>query len=296
MSSPRKVTLATLLALRQRGEKATFVTAYDYPTATFAERAGMDMLLIGDSAAMTMMGLPATTYIGMDEMMVFVRSVCRAAKRSFVVGDLPFLSYQPSDETAVRSAGAFIAAGCDAVKCEGGHRVAPRVRAMVDAGILVMGHLGLTPQSMAQLGGYRVQGKTLGAVQRIVDDALALQDAGVFGILLEAMPAEAAAYVREQVDVLIYGIGAGPHVDGQLVISHDLLGSFVGDISPRFVRRYADVGADVERAFRAYAEDVRAGAFPGPEHCYPIDPDQEAEIRRQRNQADAEPSRVPAGG
>jgi 3-methyl-2-oxobutanoate hydroxymethyltransferase len=253
----------------------------------FADRAGIDMVLIGDSAAMTMLGLPSTVGIGMDEMIVFVRAVCRGARRPFVIGDLPFLSYQPSDETAVRNAGAFIAAGCDAVKCEGGRRMAPRVRAMVDAGILVMGHLGLTPQNMAQLGGYRVQGKTMDAVQRIVDDAQALEEAGAFGILLEAMPAEAAAYVREQVNILIYGIGAGPHVDGQLVICHDMLGSFVGDISPRFVRRYADVGAQVEAAFRRYAEEVRSGAFPGPEHLYPIDAAQEDEIRRRREDASA---------
>jgi 3-methyl-2-oxobutanoate hydroxymethyltransferase len=276
---PSKVTLRTLGALRDRREPAVFVTAYDYPTASFAERAGVDMILVGDSAAMTMMGLPNTLGIGMDDMMVFVRSVCRAAKRSFVVGDLPFLSYQPSDETAVLNAGRFIAAGCDAVKCEGGVRIAPRVRAMVDAGINVMGHLGLTPQNIGQLSGYRVQGKSRAAVDRLVDDALALQDAGAFAVLLEAMPAVAAAYVRDRVQILVYGIGAGPHVDGQLVISHDILGNFVGDIAPRFVKRYADIGAQIESAFRGYAEDVRSAAFPGPEHCYPIDPAQEAEIR-----------------
>src|SRR6185312_10491404 len=202
----------------------------------------------GDSAAMTMLGMPNTLGVGMDEMLVFVRAVCRGARRAFVVGDLPFLSYQPSDETAVRSAGAFVAAGCDAVKCEGGRRVVSRVRAMTDAGIAVMGHLGLTPQSLAQLGGYRVQGKTLSAAQRLVDDALALEEAGAFAILLEAMPAETAALVTERVRIPVYGIGAGPHVDGQLVISHDILGNFVGKISPRFVKRYAEVGTDIERA------------------------------------------------
>lgn len=248
-----------------------FVTAYDYPTATFAQRAGVDMILVGDSAGMTMMGLPNTLGVGMDEMIVFVKSVCRAAQHAFIVGDLPFLSYQPSDETAVVNAGRFIAAGCDAVKCEGGRRVAPRVRAMVDAGICVMGHLGLTPQSLAQLGGYRVQGKSVAAVERLLEDALALQDAGAFSILLEAMPSEAAAYVRERVEIPVYGIGAGPLVDGQLVISHDILGNFVGDIRPRFVKRYAELGAEIERAFREYADDVRSSAFPAPEHCYQSD-------------------------
>lgn len=275
---PNRVTLRTLNALRDCGNRAVFVTAYDFPTATFAERAGVDMILVGDSAAMTMMGLPNTLGIGMDEMKVFVRSVCRAVSRAFVVGDLPFLSYQPSDETAVMSAGAFIAAGCDAVKCEGGARVAPRVRAMVNAGISVMGHLGLTPQNIGQLSGYRVQGKTLAAVQNLVDDAIALQEAGAFAILLEAMPAVAAAYVRERLDILVYGIGAGPHVDGQLVISHDILGNFVGDIAPRFVNRYAQIGTQIQEAFQAYASDVRSAAFPAAGNCYPIDPDQEAEI------------------
>lgn len=282
----RKVTIATLNGLKARGERAVFLTAYDYPTATFADRAGADLLLVGDSAAMTMLGLPSTLGIGLDEMLVFARAVARAASRALVIGDLPFLSYQPSDETAVRSAGAFVGgAGCDAVKCEGGARVAARVRAMTDAGIAVMGHLGLTPQSLAQLGGYRVQGKSLDAARRIAEDARALVDAGVFAILLEAMPAETAAFVREQVPVPVYGIGAGPHTDGQLVISHDLLGSFVGEIAPRFVRRYAAIGEEIERAFRGYAADVRSGAFPGPEHCYPIDQTEEAEIRRAREQA-----------
>ena len=277
-----KVTLATLAALKARGEKAVFITAYDYPTATFVDRAGVDLILVGDSAAMTMLGLPNTLGVGMEEMMVFVRAVCRGARRAFVVGDLPFLSYQPSDETAVRNAGAFVAAGCDAVKCEGGRRAAPRVRAMTDAGIAVMGHLGLTPQSLAQLGGYRVQGKTLDAVRRIADDALALEDAGAFAVLLEAMPAEAAALVADRLGILVYGIGAGPHLDGQLVISHDVLGSFVGDIRPRFVKRYAEVGRDIERAAREYAAYVRAGRFPARERCYPLAPEGDDEIRAAR--------------
>lgn len=291
----RKTTVATLAALKARNERAVFVTAYDYPTATFADRAGVDMILVGDSAAMTMLGLPSTLQIGMDEMLVFVRAVTRAAQHAFVIGDLPFLSYQPSDETAIRSAGAFVAAGCDAVKCEGGSRVARRVRAMVDAGIAVMGHLGLTPQSLGQLGGYRVQGKSLAAAQRLLRDAEALERAGVFAVLLEAVPPETAAFVRERVGVLIYGIGAGPEVDGQLVISHDLLGNFVGEIAPRFVKRYAEVGATVQRAFAEYARDVRAGVFPGPEHSYQIDAADAALIRaaRQRSPRPAAPATVP---
>lgn len=280
----RKVTVPSLAAMKARGEKAVFVTAYDYPTATFADRAGTDLILVGDSAAMTMLGLPNTLAIGMGEMLVFARAVARAASRALVIGDLPFLSYQTSDEDAVRNAGAFIAAGCDAVKCEGGARVSNRVRAMSDAGIAVMGHLGLTPQALGQMGGYRVQGKSLAAAQRIAEDARALAAAGVFAILLEAMPAETAGYVRDQVSVPVYGIGAGPHTDGQLVISHDILGSFVGDIAPRFVKRYAEVGRDIEAAFRCYGEDVREGRFPGPEHCYPIAPGEQAEIALARQE------------
>jgi 3-methyl-2-oxobutanoate hydroxymethyltransferase len=285
MSAPAtaRVTVTTLRSLRAAGTKAVCATAYDYPTAVFAERAGVDLLLVGDSAAMTMLGYDSTVRIGMREMLVFAGAVARAARRAFVVGDLPFLSYQTSDREAVMNAGAFITAGCHAVKCEGGARIARRVRAMTDAGIAVMGHIGLTPQSLSQLGGYRVQGKTLAAVRQLVDDARALQDAGAFSVLLEAVPAEAAAYVREHLDVIVYGIGAGPHVDGQLVISHDILGNFVGDIRPRFIRRYAELGSAIEEAFRHYADEVRTSAFPAPEHWYPIDGDEEAAIRAARD-------------
>ncbi len=266
--SPKKVTLETLRRMKHCGERVVFLTAYDYPTATFAERAGVDMLLVGDSAAMTMLGLESTIGITLEEMLTLSRAVCRAAKRALVVGDMPFLSYQPSDETAVRSAGAFLQAGCHAVKCEGGQRIAGRVRAMTDAGIAVMGHVGLTPQSLTQLGGYRVQGKTRAAAERVLEDAQAIEEAGAFAVLLEAVPPEAGALVREGLRVPVYGIGAGPHVDGQLVISHDILGNFVGTVAPRFASRYANLDAEVERAFRAYASDVRGGVFPRPEHCY----------------------------
>jgi 3-methyl-2-oxobutanoate hydroxymethyltransferase len=280
----RKVTVHTLAALKARGERAVFLTAYDYPTATFADRAGVDLLLVGDSAAMTVLGLPNTLGVGMTEMLVFARAVARAAKRAFVIGDMPFLSYQVSDARAVRNAGAFIGkAGCDAVKCEGGETATvARVRAMSEAGIAVMGHLGLTPQSLGRMGGYRVQGKSVAAAEGLADAACALEAAGAFAILIEAVPAATAALVRERTSIPIYGIGAGPDVDGQLVISHDLLGNFVGDIAPRFVKRYARVGEHVEAAFRAYADDVRSGAFPAPEHCYTIEPEAEAEIRRLR--------------
>jgi 3-methyl-2-oxobutanoate hydroxymethyltransferase len=276
----KKITINTLASLRAKKAKAVFATAYDYPTAVFAERAGVDLLLVGDSAAMTVLGHPNTLSITMAEMLVFAGAVARGAPKTFVVGDLPFLSYQVSAEEAVRNAGAFLVAGCDAVKCEGGARVADKVRAMTNAGIAVMGHIGLTPQSIGQQGGYCVQGKTQEATERILQDALALQDAGAFSILLEAMPPESAAYVRERVDVIIYGIGAGPDVDGQLVISHDILGNFVGDIKPKFVSRYADLDSVVEGAFRKYADDVRSGRFPAPEHFYKSAPTGAPAVRR----------------
>ena len=278
-TAAKKVTVNTLAALKARDEKAVFVTAYDYPTATFADRAGVDLLLVGDSAAMTVLGHSNTLSITMTEMLVFARAVARGAQRAFVVGDLPFLSDQVNNDDAIRNAGAFVAAGCDAVKLEGGVRVADRVRAITDAGIAVMGHLGLTPQSLGQQGGYRVQGKTLAATQRVLDDAIALQEAGAFSILFEALPPESAAYIRERLDIICYGIGAGPHLDGQLVISHDILGNFVGDIAPKFVSRYANLDQIVEAAFRTYAEDVRSQKFPAPKHWYAIDAAEAAALK-----------------
>jgi len=267
----RKVTTHTLRELKAKGQRAVCVTAYDYPTATFADRAGVDLILVGDSAAMTVLGHANTLSITMTEMLVFARAVARGAKRAFVLGDLPFLSYQVSDADAITNAGALLAAGCDAVKCEGGRRVAPRVRAMTDAGIAVMGHIGLTPQALGQQGGYRVQGKTRAQAAVILDDAKALEDAGAFAILLEALPPESAAFVRENLSIPVYGIGAGAQVDGQLVISHDLLGNFVGDVKPRFVSRLASVDAIVTEAFSTYADQVRSAQFPAPEHWYSLD-------------------------
>lgn len=271
----KKVSVISLRQFKAQGRKAVCVTAYDYPTAVFADRAGVDVILVGDSVAMTVLGLPNTLGVGMDEMLVFAKAVARGARRAFVIGDLPFLSYQTSNEDAVRNAGAFIRAGCDAVKLEGGRRVADRVRAIADAGIAVQGHLGLTPQALGQLGGYRVQGKTRAAAERILEDAKALEDAGAYSVLLEAVPPETAAFICENLAIPVYGIGAGPHVDGQLVISHDLLGNFVGDITPRFVSRLAAVDTVVTQAFAQYGDEVRSGAFPAPQHWYALDANNE---------------------
>jgi 3-methyl-2-oxobutanoate hydroxymethyltransferase len=264
----KKTTLLTLRELKARGEKAVFITAYDHPLAALAEKAGADMILVGDSLGMTTLGYDSTLPVTMNDMVRHAQAVTRAARRAFVVGDLPFMSYQPSDRDAILNAGRLIAeAGCDAVKCEGGRRVAPRVKAMVDAGIVVMGHIGLTPQNQAQLGGYRVQGKTAEATRALVDDALALEAAGASFILVEAMPPETAAAIRDAVAIPVYGIGAGDRVDGQLVIVHDLIGLF-DQFTPKFVKRYCEAGRLIEAALTSYCADVRSGAFPGPEHFY----------------------------
>jgi 3-methyl-2-oxobutanoate hydroxymethyltransferase len=263
-----KTNLLTLRALKERGEKAVFLTAYDYPLASLADKAGVDIILVGDSLGMTTYGCRNTLTVTMDDMVRHSQAVTRAASRAFVVGDLPFMSYQPSDRDAVLNAGRLIAeGGCDAVKCEGGARVAARVKAMTDAGVVVMGHLGLTPQNQAQLGGYRVQGKTPEAAQVLVDDAAALEEAGASLLLLEAMPPDVAAAVRDSVAIPVYGIGAGGGVDGQLVIVHDIIGLF-DQFTPKFVKRYCDAGALIEGALKEYCADVRSGAFPGPEHFY----------------------------
>jgi 3-methyl-2-oxobutanoate hydroxymethyltransferase len=266
-----KVTLRTLRRMKRRGEKAVFITAYDYPTAMCVDAAGVDMILVGDSVANTTLGFKYTTSVTMEDMIRHSGAVTRAVERAFVIGDMPYMSYQPSDEAAIRNAGRFVAeAGCDAVKCEGGARVAPRIRAMVDAGLVVMGHIGLTPQSLAQLGGYRVQGKTSRQVEALTEDVEAIEEAGAQLVLLEAMPPEVGAALRDAVEVPVYGIGAGPHVDGQLLILHDVIGMQDPSIlrKPRFVKRYADVGSVIVEAVSRYSGDVRSGVFPSKEHFY----------------------------
>ncbi len=279
MQERKKVTIETLKALKNREEKATFITAYDYPLAKYAERAGIEMILVGDSLGMTVLGHKTTIPVTMDDMIRAAQAVTRGAQLPFIVGDMPFMSYQPSDRDAVLNAGRFIAeAACDAVKLEGGKRVAERVRAIADAGIVVMGHLGLTPQSLAQMGGYRVQGKSLAQYQQLLADALALEEAGAHLLLLEAIPDEVAGLIHDRLHIPVYGIGAGQHVDGQLVIVHDLIGMF-DEFKPRFVKRYAEVGQIITDSIKAYCQDVKTGAFPGPEHFYPIPDDQLAAIK-----------------
>ncbi len=273
-SREAKLPLTELAELKRRGEPIVMVTVYDYPTGRLADAAGVDVVLVGDSAAMTVLGYDSTVPATMDEMVMLARAAARGARRPLVVGDMPFGSFQVSDADAVRNGIRLVKDACvDAVKVEGGGPTLSRVRALVGAGIPVMGHVGLTPQSATMLGGYRAQGRTAERARAVLDDALALEEAGCFAIVLEAVPAEVAARVTDALAVPTIGIGSGRECDGQVLVLHDLLGLHDGR-SPRFVKRYAEIGAAIEDALARYAADVRARSFPGDEHTYGI-PDEE---------------------
>lgn len=268
MSTPRT---APAVHARKGGDKLVVLTAYDFPTARQAEAAGADILLVGDSLAMVVLGHPDTLSVTLDEMIHHCKAVSRAATQCLVVGDLPFLSYEASDEQAVHSAGRLMKeGGVRAVKLEGGREMLPRIQAILRAGIPVMGHVGLTPQRVAALGGFTVQGKDLAAAQKILDDARALDQAGCFAIVAECVPAPLGERIAREVGAPVIGIGAGPGCDGQVLVSHDVLGLFGGK-RPRFVKQYADLAALQTEAFRAYGQEVRQGAFPGPEHGFAMD-------------------------
>jgi 3-methyl-2-oxobutanoate hydroxymethyltransferase len=265
-----KVSLTDLQERKSRGEKLVMVTAYDYPGARLADAAGVDIILVGDSAADNVLGYDTTVPVTVDELLVLVRAVARGTERALVVADMPFGSFQISDEAAVANAVRFVKeAGADAVKIEGAGPSLARVQALVGAGIPVMGHVGLTPQSATMLGGFKAQGRTAAKARRLHADARALEAAGCFSVVLEAVPAEVARRVSDTLHVPTIGIGAGPDCDGQVLVWHDLLG--LNDRKPaRFVKRYADIGTDIQRALEAYADDVRTGAFPSEEHTYTI--------------------------
>jgi len=270
MSVPKgKLPLPRLAEMKVNGEKIVMVTAYDAPGARFAEDAGIDIVLVGDTAAMVVLGYEGTTVpVTMEEMLFLTRTVVRAARRPIVVGDMPFGSYQVSDEAAVENAIRFFKeAGADAVKLEGAGPSLSRVRTIVGAGIPVMGHVGLTPQSATMLGGFKTQGKTASAAERLVDDALALEQAGCFAVVLEAVPSPVAAEITRRLEVPTIGIGAGPDCDGQVLVYHDLLGLSEGHL-PRFVKRYANLSREIRDALEAYAHDVRTSAFPEEQHTY----------------------------
>jgi 3-methyl-2-oxobutanoate hydroxymethyltransferase len=282
----RPVTLPRLAEMKRLGEPIVMITAYDYPTALVAEEAGVDIVLVGDSAANVVLGYSSTVSVTIEEMLMLASAVRRGAHTPLVVGDLPFGSYQSSDTQAIDSAVRFVKeAGCDAVKIEmagvsGGladkRESVSRARAIVSAGIPVMGHVGLTPQSASALGGFRAQGRTAGQAVQVADDALALQDAGCFAIVFEAVPAAVTETVMDRMQIPVIGIGAGGATDGQVLVFHDLLGMYDGH-APRFTKRFAEIRQAMVEGVQAYAEEVRSHRFPGTEHTYSIDP---AELER----------------
>ena len=274
----RRVTVPEIIAAKGK-RKLTEVTAYDHPTALWVDESGIDMILVGDSLAMVVLGHEDTLSITMDEMLHHTRAVARTAQRALVIGDLPFLSYQVSVEQAVLNAGRFVKeARANAVKLEGGRRVAAQIKAIVEAQIPVQGHLGLTPQSSAAFGGFKIQGKTAEAARELIEDARALVAAGCFSIVLEGIPAPIAAMITEAVPVPTIGIGAGPDCDGQVLVLHDLLGLFER-FTPRFVKQYARLSGPVREALAAFREEVEKGVFPAPEHSFAMDGEEVAKLK-----------------
>jgi 3-methyl-2-oxobutanoate hydroxymethyltransferase len=274
------MTLPLLMEKKRLGEPIVMVTAYDYPSARAAEAAGVDLVLVGDSAATTVLGYNATTPVELEDMLVLARAVRRGLHSPLLIGDLPFGSYEISDEQAIGTAMRMVKeAGCEAVKLEGGSEASVRrAAAIIGAGIPVMGHVGLTPQTSTALGGWKAQGRTAAAAARIFAEALALQEAGCFAIVFEAIPSAVAEEIMPHIHVPVIGIGAGPSTDGQVLVFHDLLGIRDG-LGPRFVKRYANLQQEMNDGVRAYAEDVRMRRYPAPEHTYKIDPAEIEELR-----------------
>ncbi len=279
LDGPVPMTLPRLAEKKRLGEAIVMVTAYDYPSAQVAQEPGVDVVLVGDSGAMTVLGYPSTIPVSIDEMLMLAAAARRGLRTPLLVGDLPFGSYEASDEQAIVTAQRFVKeAGCDAVKLERGGTSVQRAQAIVGAGIPVMGHVGLTPQTATALGGYRAQGRTAEQAIAVARDAIALEEAGCFSIVLEAIPAAVAEEIMSRVEIPVIGIGAGPATDGQVLVFHDLLGIYDGHVA-RFAKRFADVRAHMVAGVAEYAAEVRSGAFPAPEHCYSIDDDQLARFR-----------------
>ena len=264
----KKLMIHDFYRMKKQGEKVSWLTSYDFPTAQFAEAADMDMILVGDSLGMCVYGYEGTVPVTMDQCIVHCEAVRRAAPDTFVIGDMPFMSYQLSDEDAVANAGRFLKeAGVDAIKLEGGVRIISRIRAILDAGIVVCGHIGLTPQSSGQLGGHKAQGRTVESARLVIEDALAIEEAGAQLLLIEAVPPEVAGFITRKLSIPVYSIGAGPFCDGQLLIVSDLIGQFQA-FTPKFVKKYANVAEVVTSAMKEYVKEVRANTFPTDEHCY----------------------------
>lgn len=266
-----KITTVKLKEMKQRKEKITVLTCYDYSMAKMLDHAGIEVLLVGDSLGNVMLGYDSTIPVTMDEMIIYTKAVSRGTKNALVVGDMPFLSYHISTAESVRNAGRFLQeAGANAVKLEGGREVAATIQAINAAGIPVVGHLGLTPQSVNKLGGYKVQGKDEAAARLILNNALALQDAGVFALVLECIPAPLAKMITERLEIPTIGIGAGVNCDGQVLVIHDMLGLY-SDLAPKFVKRYASLHESIGRALTDYKAEVKSGTFPAPEHSFGLE-------------------------
>jgi 3-methyl-2-oxobutanoate hydroxymethyltransferase len=272
-----KVTAQTLIEKKRAKQPITWLTAYDFPMAQFEEKAGIDIILVGDSIGMTTYGFDSTLPVTMDLLIPHTRAVRKGAPNVFLIGDMPYMSYQVSAQEAVRNAGRFMAeCGCDAIKLEGGREVLDTIKAILRATIPVVGHLGLTPQSIAMLGGFKAQGRDADTALRLIEDAKLLEDAGACMILVEAVPPEVGKIIAGRAQIPIVGIGAGPHVDGQCLIVHDMLGMFEA-FTPKFVKKYASIGEQIVAALKDFAQDVAKGGFPASEHCYKMP---EAEARK----------------
>jgi 3-methyl-2-oxobutanoate hydroxymethyltransferase len=264
----RKKSILDFAKMKQEGEQITWITAYDFPTAGLVEQAGIDMILVGDSVGMVVYGYPGTLPVGMDQIMHHTEAVRRGAPSVFVVGDMPFMSYQKSVSDAIENAGRFYKeANVDAIKLEGGKRVIPQIQGIVDSGMVVIGHIGLTPQSSAQLGGFKAQGNTAQAAMVLLEDAKAIQEAGAAMLLVEGVPPETGRIITQSLSIPVLGIGAGPYCDGQLLIVSDMLGLFEV-FTPKFVKKYANLADVIRNSFQKYVQEVREGKFPTPEYCY----------------------------
>jgi len=254
--------------MKKKGEKITYLTAYDFPMASFCEKSGIDMILVGDSAGMVVHGLSGTVPMTMDQMIMHSQIVRRGAPNTFIIGDMPFLSYQVSRGGAIENAGRFFKeAEVDAIKLEGGRRVIKQVEGIIEGGMSVMGHIGLTPQSSGQLGGFKAQGRTADTAMEVIKDALAIEKAGAFALLVEAIPPEVGKVITDMLRIPVLGIGAGMYTDGQVLIIGDMLGYFEA-FTPKFVKKYANLAEVIDKAFREYIDDVRTGKFPEEKHCY----------------------------
>ena len=280
MDIAKKVTVPDVVAMKRDGKRITMMTAYDAAFARLVEAAGIDVILVGDSLGMVVLGHANTVPVTMDDMVRHAAAVSRGASRPLLVGDMPFGSYQTGPTDALRNAARFLKeAGMDAVKLEGGHETVPLVKALVDNGIAVMAHVGLTPQRVAQFGGFKTQARSARAARTLIDDAVALEDAGAFSIVLESIPAPVAAMVTERLQIPTIGIGAGIDCDGQVLVLHDVLGLY-GDFKPKFAKRYAEIGTAVVDALRAFDGDVREGRFPDAEHSFTMKESELAALRQ----------------